>query len=80
MHGVRRQRRACGVAHRLDAAVLIGLGRLMSFVARESGVEVGALTVVSTHAEIDKPGASRRSDIEAMIGRFDQANAAPFAA
>ena len=34
---------------------LVGLGRLMSFVAREGGLGVGALTVVSTHAEIDKP-------------------------
>jgi hypothetical protein len=59
---------------------LVGLGRLMSFVACESGVEVGALTVVSTHAEIDKPGASRRSDIEAMIATFDQVSAAPLAA
>jgi thymidylate synthase len=32
---------------------LIGLGRLMAFVARETGVTVGDLTVVSTHAEID---------------------------
>jgi hypothetical protein len=54
---------------------LMGLGRLMAFVARESAVNVGALTVVSTHAEIDKPGAARRSDIESMIARFDQAQA-----
>jgi hypothetical protein len=59
---------------------LVGLGRLMSFVAREGGVGVGALTVVSTHAEIDKPGRVLRSDIEAMIARFDQAAAAPLAA
>ncbi len=58
---------------------LIGLGRLMSFVARESNLKVGALTVVSTHAEIDQPNRSRRSDIEAMIARFDQA-AAPLPA
>ncbi len=59
---------------------LIGLGRLMAFVARESSVEVGPLTVISTHAEIDKPGRVRRSDIAAMIGRFDQARAPPLAA
>jgi hypothetical protein len=52
---------------------LIGLGRLMAFVARETGIQVGALTVVSTHAEIDRPNGARRSDITAMIGRFDQA-------
>jgi len=52
---------------------LIGLGRLMAFIGRESGLQVGALTVISTHAEIDKPGGVRRSDIGAMLARFDQA-------
>jgi thymidylate synthase len=32
---------------------LIGLGELMGFVANETGLEVGSLTVISTHAEID---------------------------
>ena len=54
---------------------LIGLGRLMAFVAREAGLQVGALTVVSTHAEIDHPGGARRQDIAAMIADFDQASA-----
>ena len=58
---------------------LIGLGRLMAFVARETGLQVGALTVVSTHAEIDHPGGARRQDIAAMVAAFDQASA-PFAA
>ncbi len=52
---------------------LMGLGRLMAFVAHETGFQVGALTVVSTHAEIDQPNGARRSDITAMIARFDQA-------
>jgi hypothetical protein len=51
---------------------LIGLGRLMAFVARESGLQVGALTVISTHAEIDKPNGVRRSEIGAMLAQFDQ--------
>lgn len=34
---------------------LIGLGRLMAFVAEEGGVSVGSLTVISTHACIDLP-------------------------
>lgn len=38
---------------------LIGLGRLLEFVAQEGGVEVGHLTVVSTHATIDQAGAKR---------------------
>lgn len=52
---------------------LIGLGRLMDFVGREAGLRVGALTVVSTHAEIELPNRARRSDLAAMIARFDQA-------
>jgi thymidylate synthase len=39
---------------------LIGLGRLMAFVATETGANVGALTVLSTHATIDQPNASRQ--------------------
>lgn len=62
---------------------LIGLGRAMDFVAHEAGIKVGALTVISTHAEIDQPRRNgkpaRRSDITAMIAKFDQA-AAPLAA
>jgi hypothetical protein len=54
---------------------LIGLGRLMAFVGREADLRVGALTVISTHAEIDLPDRGRRSDLAAMIARFDQAAA-----
>jgi hypothetical protein len=56
---------------------LIGLGRLMGFVAAEADLEVGSLTVVSTHAEIDQPEnkekakRAKRSDIEDLIARFD---------
>ena len=32
---------------------LIGLGRLQAFVAKEAGIKMGSLTVVSTHAELD---------------------------
>jgi thymidylate synthase len=34
---------------------MIGLGRLMSFIAKETGMKVGSLTIVSTNAEIDLP-------------------------
>jgi hypothetical protein len=58
---------------------LIGLGRLMDFVAHEAGLKVGSLTVISTHAEIDQPRRNgkrvSRSDIAAMIAKFDQATA-----
>jgi hypothetical protein len=59
---------------------LVGLGRLMAFVAREGGLKVGALTVVSTHATIDMPKGVGRADIGAMVARFDQAAAHPLAA
>lgn len=52
---------------------LIGLGRLMAFVARESELAVGSLTVLSTHAEIDHPGGCSRGDIAAMLANFDHA-------
>ncbi|MDE2392013.1 MAG: hypothetical protein AB7E55_34435 [Pigmentiphaga sp.] len=56
---------------------LIGLGRLMNFVAREAGLKVGPLTVISTHATIDQPKrggkTASRSEINAMIATFDQA-------
>jgi hypothetical protein len=59
---------------------LIGLGRLMEFVARQANLQVGALTLVSTHAEIDHPKRNRkmasRSEIEAVIAKFDQAASA----
>jgi hypothetical protein len=54
---------------------LIGLGRLMNFVAKEAGLAVGALTVISTHAKIDLPGkkptASTRADISGLLARCD---------
>jgi hypothetical protein len=45
---------------------LIGLGRLMAFVARETGTRVGSLTVLSPHAQIDTPKATRK-DIKALL-------------
>jgi thymidylate synthase len=45
---------------------LIGLGWLMAFVAAETGTKVGALTVISTHAQIDTPKATRQ-DISKLI-------------
>jgi thymidylate synthase len=33
---------------------LLGLGRLQAFVAKEAGITMGSLTVISTHAELDK--------------------------
>ncbi|RYY28840.1 MAG: hypothetical protein EOP62_02385 [Sphingomonadales bacterium] len=48
---------------------LIGLGRLLAFLAKETGLEVGPLTIVSTHAVIDTP--SNRSDLKALLKRCD---------
>ena len=36
---------------------------------------VGELTVLSTHAEIDLPGGTRRSDLAAWLDAFDSAGA-----
>ncbi|AHF87923.1 hypothetical protein RLEG3_06550 (plasmid) [Rhizobium leguminosarum bv. trifolii WSM1689] len=41
---------------------LIGLGNLISFVADETGLTCGPLTVLSTHAEVDK-GLGLQSDL-----------------
>lgn len=38
---------------------IIGLGRLMQFVADETGTTVGPMTVLSTHAEIDTGGGTQ---------------------
>jgi hypothetical protein len=35
---------------------LIGLGRLMRFIAKQAGLKLGSLTVISTHAELDTEG------------------------
>jgi thymidylate synthase len=53
---------------------LIGLARLMDFVASEGGVLVGQLTVLSTHATVDRPGKSPRTtrkDIASLLERCD---------
>lgn len=54
---------------------LIGLGRLMEFVATEGEVTVGELTVISTHATVDLPGKTpnraTRKDIAALLARCD---------
>ena len=55
---------------------LIGLGRLLSFVAAEAELQVGSLTVLSSHAKIDHMktsagGKTRRSDITSLLERVD---------
>jgi hypothetical protein len=54
---------------------LIGLGRLLDFIAKESGVGLGSLTIVSTHAEIDLPGTSTRQDLKRLLSQCDETNA-----
>jgi len=51
---------------------LVGLGRLMTFVASEASVGLGPLTVISTHAEIDKPKGATRGELLAL---FEQCEA-----
>ncbi len=59
---------------------LIGLGRLMAFVAAETSTKVGALTVISTHAEIDTPKANRQAIMDLMEACTPAAAAAQSAA
>jgi hypothetical protein len=56
---------------------LIGLGRLLSFVAKEAGLKVGSLTVLSSHAKIDQinttaGGLTRRGDITRLLAKVDE--------
>ena len=51
---------------------IFGLGQLMAFVARECGLDVGPLTIQSTHAVIDLPNNTRRSELIEMLEQFDQ--------
>jgi len=48
---------------------LIGLGRLMDFVCRETGLDMGELTIVSTRAEVDLPKGTRRNDIKTLLSQ-----------
>jgi len=55
---------------------LIGLSRLMAYVAKESGTNVGSLTVISTHATVDTPAATRQEIID-LIRACEAIGAAP---
>lgn len=46
---------------------LIGLGRLMAYIADETGTTVGNLTIISTHATIDLPNGATRHEISGLI-------------
>lgn len=46
---------------------LIGLGWLMAFVSKECGVDVGSLTILSTHAVIDQPHGVNRTEVSALL-------------
>jgi hypothetical protein len=49
---------------------LIGLSRLLSFVAGEAGLAIGTLTVVSTHAELDVSSLGGVAAAKAMFEGF----------
>jgi len=51
---------------------LIGLGRLLDFIATEGGVTRGPLTIISTHAEIDQPGKCTRGAILNLLKECDR--------
>ncbi len=46
---------------------LLGLGWLMKFVADETGVNLGGLTVISTHAIIDTPANAGRAEVDTLL-------------
>jgi hypothetical protein len=51
---------------------LLGLARLLEFATNETGLEIGHLDILSTHAQIDQPKKSgypamKRADIEQLI-------------
>lgn len=52
---------------------LIGLGRLMAYVANETETKVGSLTVISTNAEIDLPKATRQ-DFKTLFESCEQSS------
>lgn len=58
---------------------IIGLGRLLAFIAKEGGVGVGPLTIVSTHAEIDMSKWDRE-ELKTLLAKCDQASAQSLAA
>jgi len=53
---------------------LIGLGRLLEFIAKEGGVALGPLTIVSTNATVDTANWNR-GDLKQLFERCDQASA-----
>jgi thymidylate synthase len=55
---------------------LIGLGRLMAFVAEEVKVNLGPLSLLSTHAQIDTAGATQEQ-IKALYSQCAEILAAP---
>lgn len=59
---------------------LIGLGRLMAFIAKEGGIGVGPMTVVSTHAVVDVPKGSGRGRVTKLLEECREAQAASEAA
>lgn len=59
---------------------LVGLGQLMTFVANETGQNVGPLTIISSHATIDLPrscrgGSTTRADVRTLLKDFDSLSA-----
>lgn len=54
----------------------IGLGQLMAFVASETGLAVGPLTIISSHATIDLPRvkgcSSTRAELSSLLEKYDQ--------
>ena len=52
---------------------LIGLGRLMAYIAKETETNVGSLTAISTHATIDLPDGATRQDFLDLMKECERA-------
>lgn len=50
---------------------LIGLAQLLSFVATESGLQVGTLTCLSTHAHLDRPSWGGAARFNAVVKELE---------
>ena len=55
---------------------IVGLGRLMQFIAEQTGTTVGPLTILSTHAQVDTGGGAQ-GDIKVLHERCAAILAAP---
>ncbi len=52
---------------------LLGLARLMKFICDEVNIDIGSLTVVSTHAQVDTSNGYKRKDVSDLLSKCSEA-------